>query len=195
MAEEIDIKSVWKRSKTFENPSSLSIDKLEKKGTKTTLYWIKVILWIEFWLTIVLAPFMVVHFMDKYSTGMVIGYGVLCVIYLFYYQFLIYQIRKFSYDRNVLQNLKKVYGYLRFYLLHYYVVFWLSFIVGFIEGYRDASNEAGNEAAGELTVAIVIISVVVIAFFGGIFHALIYLIYGKKIKRLRNMVKDLESDQ
>ena len=197
MAEEIDIKSVWNRSKSLENPSSLSIDKLERKSTKTTLYWIKIILWIEFGLTIVFAPIAIVYFMSEYSIGVVSGYIAICIIYLFYYQFLIYQIRKFNYDRDVLQNLKKVYGYLRFYVLHYYVVFWISFIIGFFQGYSDASAEAGSkpiETTGELAF-IIALSVVTIAIVGGIFHFLIYLIYGRKIKRLRRMVKDLESDQ
>lgn len=198
MAEELDIKSVWNRSKAKEDPSSLQIDKLERKGTRTTLYWIKVILWIEFSLTIVSLPFLIVYVTRRGdSNAWIITYIALTVIYLFYYQFLIYQIRKFSYDGNVLQSLKKLYGYLRFYILHYYVVFWISLIVGFIYGLMEPANQQDLALIQTTKQWIIVIAiwVVMLAIVGGIFHFLIYLIYGRKIKRVRRMVKDLEQDE
>lgn len=198
MAEDLDIKSVWNRTKAKEDPSSLQIDKLDRKGAKTTLYWIKIILWIEFTLTLISMPFLVVFTTSRGdSTGFITFYIVLTIIYLFYYQFLIYQIRKFSYDGNVLQNLKRLYGHLRFYILHYYVVFWISLVVGFIYGILDPVNaEALSMIQTTKQWAIVIaIWTLLLAIVGGVFHLLIYLIYGRKIKRIRKMVKDLESEQ
>ena len=198
MAEDLDIKSVWNRTKAKEDPSSLHIDKLERKGTKNTLYWIKVILWIEFSLTLVSLPFMVVYVNSRGdSFGIIIFYIIITFVYLFYYQFLIRQIKKFSYDGNVLQNLKKLYGYLRFYILHYYVVFWISLIVGFIYGLMDPANEANLsllQTAKQWAIVIILWSLLLGAV-GEIFHFLIYLIYGRKIKRVRKMVKDLENEE
>ncbi len=198
MAEELDIKSVWNRSKAKEDPASLQIDKLERKGTKTTLYWIKIILWIEFSLTLVSLPFIVIYTKSRGdSDGLITFYVFLSIVYLFYYQFLIYQIRKFNYDGNVLQSLKKLYGYLRFYILHYYVVFWISLIVGFIYGLMEPANQQ-DLALIQTTkqwVIVITIWVVMLAIVGGIFHFIIYLIYGRKIKRIRKMVKDLEEDE
>ena len=56
MAEELDIRSLWNSSKEKEDPNALQINMLEKKGAKTTLYWIKIILWIEFWISCVGIP-------------------------------------------------------------------------------------------------------------------------------------------
>ncbi len=198
MAEDLDIKSVWNRTKAKEDPSSLQIDKLERKGAKTTLYWIKIILWIEFTLTLVSMPFLVVFTTSRGdSTGFITFYIVLTVIYLFYYQFLIYQIRKFSYDGNVLQNLKRLYGHLRFYILHYYVVFWISLVVGFIYGILDPVNAEALSMIQTTKQWVIVIAIwtLLLAIVGGVFHLLIYLIYGRKIKRIRKMVKDLESEQ
>lgn len=198
MAEELDIRSVWNKGKAKEDPSALQIDKLERKGTKTTLYWIKVILWIEFWTTLVSIPFLVSYVTKRGdSTGAIIAYLCLIVVYLVYYQFLIWQIRKFSYDGNVLQSLKKLYGYLRFYILHYYVVFWISLVVGFIYGLSDPANQKQLALieTNKQWAMVIAVWTVMLALIGGIFHLVIYLLYGRKIKRLRKMVQDLESEQ
>ncbi|MEP1032816.1 hypothetical protein [Ekhidna sp.] len=198
MAEEIDIKSVWNRSKAKEDPSSLQIDKLERKGTRTTLYWIKIILWIEFSLTILSMPFLIIYVTSRGdSVGLIAFYVFISIIYLFYYQFLIREIRRFNYDGNVLQSLKKLYGYLRFYVLHYYVVFWISLVVGFIYGMLDPANEEALSTINsrEKWIAVIAIWAALLAIIGSFFHLLIYLIYGRKLKRIRKMVKDLESNQ
>ncbi|WP_424961656.1 hypothetical protein [Ekhidna sp.] len=198
MAEEFDIQSVWKKSKERETVSDTSayINTLERKGTRTTLYWIKTILWIEFWLSIVGLPFLIVYTTKRGdSTGLVISYVVLTFAYLFYYQFLIRKIRKFNYDGNVIQSLKKVYAYLRFYLLHYKVVIWLSMIFGLVYAIFGPENKevfSKLETTTEWVIAIGI-TTLIIAVIGGVMHLLVHLIYGRKIKRLRKMVKDLES--
>ena len=198
MAEELDLRSVWNKGKEQEDPSSLQIDKLERKGTKNTLYWIKVILWIEFSTSILGFPFMMIYVNKRGDSPTLIAiYAVITVIYLFYYQFLIREIRRFSYDGNVLANIKKLYGYLRFFILHYYVVFWVSLIIGFIYGIMDPANdEALSKIQTTSDWAIVIaIWAGMLAVIGSFFHWIIYLLYGRKIKRIRRMVKDLESEQ
>ncbi|WP_436517167.1 hypothetical protein [Ekhidna sp. To15] len=198
MAEEIDIRSVWNRSKAKEDPSSLQINKLERKGTKNTLYWIRIILWIEFSLTIISMPFMIVYVTSRGdSLGLIAIYIFISVVYLFYYQFLIRQIRQFSYDGNVLANIKKLYGYLRFYILHYYVVFWISLVLSFIYAMMDPANEEvlSKIESTSQWVTVIAIWALLLAIVGGLFHLLIYLIYGRKIKRIGRMMEDLESEQ
>ncbi|WP_420575610.1 hypothetical protein [Ekhidna sp.] len=198
MAEEFDIRSVWKKGKEKEDPSSLHITTLEKKGTKTTLYWIKTILWIEFWLSIIVLPPMVLFSFKQGDSYWLIGaYVLLTLIYLVYYQFLIRQIKRFNYDKNVLESLKKVYGYLRFFLLHYKVIFWISLITGFIYGLMDPANAEGLakiETVRQLAITI-IVWIILVALVGSLFHLILFLIYGKKVSRLRKMVKELESEQ
>ncbi|MEM7299364.1 MAG: hypothetical protein AAF391_13990, partial [Bacteroidota bacterium] len=121
---------------------------------------------------------------------------VITLIYSFYYQFLIRQIKKFSYDGNVIQSLKKVYGYLWFYLLHYKVVIWLSLIAGGIMSFFDPQNQKVFEEINgtkEWAIVIGIISLM-IGMMGGFLHFIIHLIYGRKIRRLKRMVKDLERE-
>ncbi len=198
MAEELDIKSIWEKGKELEDPSSLEINTLEKKGTKTTLYWIKVILWIEFSLNLVLAPLSILYALNRGdSTGLIIFYLVVTIIYLIYYQFLIKKINQFNYDGNVVKSLKKVYGYLRFYLLHYKVVIWLSLIIGFIYGFTGPENREGLDKINSTEGWIIVISitVVIVGIFGGILHGLVNLIYGRKIKRLKKTLQDLQKEE
>lgn len=197
MAEDLDIRSVWNRTKEKEDPSSLKIDKLERKGTRTTLYWIKIILWIECAMTILLMPFLIIYMSNKGdSFALIAAYVCINVIYLFYYQFLIHQIRKFNYAGNVLQSLKKVYGYLWFYLMHYKVVLWISMIFGFIYGLYDPANAEvmSKIKTTEQWVKMLAFSAVLLGIVGAIFHLLLHLVYGRKIKRLKRRIKDLEKE-
>lgn len=198
MAEELDIQSLWNKGKELENPTSLKINMIEKKGTKTTLYWIKIILWIEFSINVICIGPAVVYMNSRDDSPWWIGSAIfVTLVYMVYYQFLIRQINRFSYDGNVVESLKKVYGYLRFYLLHYKVVIWVSMIIGFISGFFVEENQEGlSEIDGVRDWTILIaVSLIMVLILGGIMHFLIHLIYGKKIKRLKNMVKDLESEE
>jgi len=198
MAEELDIRSLWNSSKKREDPRSLQIDTLERKGTKTTLYWVKFILWIEFWLTLIGGPFAVWWMHSLYhSTIFSVSYGLFCLAYLFYYQFLIRAIQNFNYDGNVIESLKKVYGYLRFYLLHYKVVIWLvvpfAFVGGIIVGINQ-DNGIQEDADLSFWLRLIGITLLFIAVIGGVLHFIIHLIYGRKIKRLKGMVKEFENE-
>lgn len=197
MTDDLDIRLLWKSSKAKEDPTSLQINMMERKGTRTTLYWIRVILWIEFWLTIVGAPIAVYLFSTMYNRWFTISYGAICILYLFYYQFLIRKIERFNYDGNVVESLRSVYGYLRFYLLHYKIVIWLSLTVGFVMGLIQGMEENGGvpeDATIRFWAIVIGGSVLVILLLGGLFNFLIHLIYGRKIKRLKGMVKALESE-
>ena len=197
MAEELDIRSIWNKGKAQEDPSSLPINMMEKKGTKTTLYWIKTILWIEFWISIALGPVMVFYFAQHNNPiGFPIAYGVIVVLYLFYYQFLIRKINAFNYDRNVIESLKKVYGYLRFYLIHYKIAIWLSVVMGIVYGfyapqYQEIMQKIETK---EQWISIIVFTTLWMSLIGGILHLVVHLIYGRKIKRLRTTVKELENE-
>ena len=198
MAEELDIRSLWNRSKEKEDPNALQINAMERKGTKTTLYWIKTILWIEFWLSCVGIPVYIFLDIEGYNTPSfkIFAVSITCV-YLVYYQFLIREINRFKYDRNVVKSLKKVYGYLRFYLLHYKVVIWLSLLAGTILGMLDPKNKAvltEMDSAGDWVVLLGVLAIM-IGIMGGLITLLIHLIYGRKIARLRRMVRDLEEEE
>lgn len=194
MAEELDIRSVWKKSKENTDLSSFQVNMLERKGTRTTLYWIKTILLIEFWSSIVFVPLLVWYLRNRGdSIGFILFYLAVTIIYLFYYQFLVKQIKNFNYDGNVLDSLKKVYGYLRFYLLHYKVVIWLSMIIGLIYGFLAEENHQNLEKIDSLKGWVLTIgfSVILTGIVGGIMHWLVHMIYGRKIKRLKRMINDL----
>ena len=198
MAEELDIRSIWNNSKEREDPQALEINPVELKGTKTTLYWIKTILWIEFWISCVGIPIYLLVDIEGYdSLSFKVFAVILTCIYLVSYQFLIREINRFQYDRNVVKSLRKVYGYLRFYLLHYKVVIWVSLVAGTILGMFEPDNKetlTTIQTTGEWAILVGVL-VVLVGIVGGLFTLVIHLIYGRKIGRLKRMVKDLENEE
>jgi hypothetical protein len=202
MAEELDnIKALWKQSKESIPVPEIRRELLEKYRPKTTLYWIKVILTIEFWLSIGLFPVVTYFFMWKqYGYAGAASYTIISIAYLIYYRFLINSISKFNYDFSVVESLKKVYGYLKFYLLHYKVVIWISLLVGFTLGLLQGIEQGlnGQPIADEDKVMFwsvaIGLSLLIVGVIGGIMHFLVHLIYGRKIKRLKKMVRSLEAE-
>ncbi|GAB4239454.1 MAG: hypothetical protein Tsb0034_15480 [Ekhidna sp.] len=198
MAEELDIRSIWNKSKSREPQAVLPEDLLERKGTKNTLYWIKTILTIEFWLCIVMMPatyFYASHRGDE--TWMIVTYEIICLLYLVYYQFLIRAIKRFNYDGNVVQSLKKIYRYLRIFLLHYKIVIWLSIIIGLLYGYYAPETQEAVKTSHSPSDTIFLIAFLIIfmSMIGGAMQLLVHLIYGKKIKRLKRMVMEFEREE
>lgn len=199
MAEELDVISLWKKSKEIASIPSIDITDFDRKPTKTVLFWIKFILLIEFWINVVALPFASYYLLvTSPDLLMFILYIVVTAIYLAYYQFLIRSIKRFNYDQNVVASLKKIYSYLRFYLLHYKVVIWLSLFTGVILGLLDATNQQSMPPDADPLIfwgSVIGITLILVGIVGAIFHLLINLIYGRKIKRLKGIVKSLETSE
>lgn len=197
---EVDIIDLWNKGKgQSSEPFDEYIDEISRKKSKTPLYWIKVILWIEFWINVVSLPICI-----YYRSIDPILYGVIMPIvitpYLFYYQFLIRKINQFDYTQNVRAGLKKLYGYLNFFFLHYKVMIWFSLLLGsvysIVIGIRqnDIPPEA-VEQGGKFWLIVGGLVLLMVGIVGLIFNFIINLIYGRKIKRLKGIVKELEQEE
>ena len=165
------------------------------------MYWGKFVLWIEFWINVVSLPlFYWMMTLELYAADIyqyIYGAGmVMIVVYLFYYQFLIRSIRKFDYAGDVKGSLTKIYKYLKFYILHYKVVVWglipISCAVSTLLALEEIAAKDETFAfystpfwvmIGFMAVASLLIS--------ALFNFLVNLIYGRKIKRLKEMVNQL----
>jgi len=166
-----------------------------KGKSKTTLYWIKVILWIELLINIVSTPFIIVQFQETQQTPALVFFLIVLVIYVAYYVFLIRSINQFNYLSDVKSSLKRLYKYLNFYLLHYKVLIWTIFPGSFLYGMWLGMQESGEEIPTDdqgfwaYIIGVSIICITVMVLLGS---WLVNLIYGKKIKRLKGMVQELE---
>lgn len=194
---EIDIQGLWAKGKqaTRSQEPGIDIDEAIKGKSKTTLYWIKVILWLELLINVVSAPFIIVMFTETDQLNFLAFFLIILAIYVAYYIFLIRSINQFNYLSDVRSSLKRLYKYLNYYLLHYKVLIWTVFPGSFIYGLWLGMQESEEELpTHDLTFWAVIIgiSIVSISFMVLIGSWLVNLIYGKKIKRLKGMVKELE---
>lgn len=188
---ELDIKDIWKKgARSLENAEELDVDKVIGKKSKTVLAKIHFILSIEFWLNNILMPFILYFQIMERNWGKAAFVLLVFIVYLLYYLFLMRQTKQFDYSRNVKESLSKVYGYLRFYLLHYKVVMFLSVFYGGGVGYYEAMTEAGpvNFGKEELWPIIMLTAALVLVYL--LFRFLINLIYGRKVKRLRQMISE-----
>lgn len=194
MAEEQDdIINLWQKSKQLSEPVEVDVEQAIQSRSHGTLFWIRVILTIEFWMNVALIPAGIYYYLlvDP-QPFMVVFIPALCVVYLFYYQFLIRQIKNFGYTDDVRTGLLKIYRYLRFFLLHYKVVIWASLVIGMGTGLYMASTQdpsLGTMDARAWAIALGFATVVILLI-GFFFNFLINLIYGRKIKRLKNLVKE-----
>lgn len=200
---ELDIKDIWAKGKLQRfSELTLDVDAVVGMKSKNVLYWVKFILWIEFWINLVSFPFLVWSLFqeDYYPHYRIVTMAtcVLIVLYLFYFQFLINKIKGFDYTGDVYSSLKKIYGYLKFYLLHYRVIVWiimpLASIFSISISFDQLANEGINLEKGSKEYW------TFIAIMGGIYlviilimHFMVNLIYGRKIKRLKGMISELES--
>lgn len=194
---DIDIQGLWEKGKQISrsNEPEIDIDQAIKGKSRTTLFWIKVILWIEFWINVVSTPLIVVMFLEMEAHGAMIFFLVLVAVYLVYYLFLIRSINQFSYLNDVKSSLKRLYKYLNFYLLHYKVLVWTVFPGSFIYGLWVGINQSGDELPDDpkfwwIMAGILVVGVGLFILVGS---WLVNLIYGKKIKRLKGMVQELEA--
>ncbi|MEM9327562.1 MAG: hypothetical protein AAGA85_17985 [Bacteroidota bacterium] len=193
---DIDLLKVWERGKNLGHADTISVDleRATRGQSKSTLQWISIILWIELGLNVVLTPFIYVWFK---SSGLSWHFWVflgIVGIYLAYYIFLLRAIRRFDFAVSVRSGLKKVYRYLNFYLLHYKVVIWVLFPVSYTYGVISGLAEDGNpELSPRRWMTLIGVSVLFNGLFCLLFNWLINMIYGRKIKRLRGMVMELEA--
>ncbi len=205
---ELDLKALWKKGEgTLGDSEGFDLAKSIGKKSNDLLQKIKFILRIEFWLNIIITPAGSIIYYREFGTEWGIFIGVFFFIYFFYYLFLIRAINKFDYAGDVKHSLQKVYNYLRFYTLHYKVVIWLCFLVlpyiflayGFYLGYSGAEKPSwmGNETPEfEFTKQQAYIALGVMCaiplLIASLFHYLVSLIYGRKIKKLKHILKNLD---
>ncbi|MEP5613213.1 MAG: hypothetical protein ABJP45_13240 [Cyclobacteriaceae bacterium] len=193
---EVDIIDLWNKGKRQSSiQQEIDVEELITKKSKTPLYWIKLILWVEFWLNLISLPVVFIFYRDDdpFLYGVLMPIALL--IYLVYYQFLIQKIKAFDYTINVRNGLRKLYGYLNFFFLHYKVLVWLFIPLGYVYGtYVALQKDSPDEVTTKSWLIIIVTGVVVSGLISLLFNFLVNLIYGRKIKRLKGIVQELESE-
>lgn len=192
---EVDIIDLWNKGKKHSAGDEPNVDELITKKSKTPLFWIRIVLLIEFWINLVSLPLIYIFFRDDEPVLYGIVMPIIIIIYLVYYQFLIRKVKAFDYTIDVKTGLKKLLGYLNFFFLHYKVVIWVFIPLGYIYGTYVALQE--NPEGGTATSLLITVGVGILfcGILGLIFNFLINLIYGRKIRRLRKIFLELDQKE
>lgn len=193
---EVDIIDLWNKGKgPAPAEQEFNLDELVSKKSKTPLYWIKTILWIEFWLNLLSFPLMFILFKDDEPVLYGIIMPVIILIYLVYYQFLIRQIKAYDFSVDVKTGLKKLYDHLNFFFLHYKVLVWFFIPLSFVYGvYVSLQEKATEEFGSKEWLIIIVTGVVACGILSLVFNFLLNLIYGRKIRRLKGIVQELDTE-
>lgn len=206
---ELDIKHIWKKGEASLSESrGFDLHQAVGKKSQSVLQRIKFILWIEFWLNVIFTPAASVVYFIYFGTAWGVFAAVVFAIYFLYYLFLIRAIKRFDYSGNVLESLKKVYSYLKFYVLHYKVLIWICFVIipwaafayGVYIGATGApepewmvpENQPKFEFTKQQAYMVLAAAVVVPVIIAVGFHLLVGLLYERKIKKLKRMIEDLD---
>ncbi|TRX50895.1 hypothetical protein FNH22_24905 [Fulvivirga sp. M361] len=191
---ELDIKDIW--NKSIVRPERVEfpgIEHIEGARSRNVLFWLRVILTIEFCLNLVITPIAIYLEIQRGSWITVVFLIVVGVVYFLYFLFLILKLRAFDFSGDVKVSLTKIYNYLKFYLLHYKVVMFLSLYFGGFYGYYETASEKGQFIFAEHVWPLLLVTVIFVPVYL-LFHFLINLIYGRKIKKLRKILEGLKEE-
>lgn len=191
---ELDIKDIWQKGSGALGAGTALAPPAENVRSRNVLYWLRVILTIEFWLNNIGTPIAIYYEFQRDSRATAIFLIVVGVVYFFYYLFLIRQIRSFDFSGNVRESLTRIYHYLKFYVLHYKVVFFASLYFGGFYGYYEAITEKGPFVPNKDTLLPLLLVAVLLIPVYLIFHFLINLIYVRKIKKLKKIIEGLTDE-
>lgn len=193
---EIDIEKLWKKGKdshTFDVP--VDIDEAVQGKSKNDLHWIQIILWIELGVNLLFIPMIYLWWKKEGASIELWLFVGIFLLYLFFYSFLIRALRKFDYAENVKSSLKKIYRYLDFYLLHYRVVIWfiypISSIYGLIYALKDVDLSTYTVWSWVRVIGLIIL---LNAFMIIFFTWFINRVYGRKVKRIKSVVEEMETE-
>jgi nitrate reductase NapE component len=192
MLEDQELKALWQKGKV-KSTSKVDFPSYDQnKSTGTILKNVRLILRIEMWINIVFfLPICYWFYVAQMHWLVTVFYTIITALYLFYYDFLIKKTLSIDFNEDVRNSLKKVCGYLSFYLLHYKVIIWISLIGGYAFGLwmAQANDPTPIEDPTKFWLVMVVVSIILIGIAGGFFHFLIHMIYGRKISRLKKIVK------
>lgn len=119
--------------------------------------------------------------------------AVLLLPLILYYRYLLKEIKEFDLSSNITETLQKTYLILRVFILRYRALCWvlipISMYYGYIEGSAVPATGAEEVPWYILAVLLLLAALMII----GLVELYIYLIYGRYLKSLKNILEDLRS--
>lgn len=133
----------------------------------------------------------VVYFIYTKDYWFSIGLLLLMIPVIWYYKYLIAEIEKFTYQSEVKNYLEKIYHLLRTFVIRYRVFGVIIVPVSFLYGFYLGFNE-DPDPEKELEPLIILIALIGMLGFYGLAELYIYLVYGRKLQKLKELLRDME---
>lgn len=195
--EEKDIKELWKQGDELDSGSysQSTIERIMISKPKDIVSKFINTLKIEQWLNLVSLGVLSIFLL--YSQFWIEGSVILVlnILMFLYYKRIIQQISKESIDIDVAQYLCNVYESIKRFILHYKILLWIITLPAYIYGVYFHDPKKFHDMDGNMTFkyALLLIAGLVIAMI--LAHAILYFMYGKKAKKIKQMVKLLKQEE
>lgn len=164
----------------FSNSTESIVDKMKK-----ALYW-------EDIFNKVITVAFIGFFIYKEDYFFSIGFFMLMIPIIWYYKYLMDEMAKITYQAEVKSYLKSLYHLLRTFIIRYRVIGIIIVPVSFIYGFYVGYNES-PEADKVIKPLTILLGVLAMLGFYGFAELYIYLLYGRKLQKLKELIKEMNS--
>ncbi len=194
MEELDDLKKIWNSG---EKPKvHLEKEKLEKvisKKSSGILDWLKIIAKIEDWGNFIFSIGFIIYFIYSQNYDWAIVFGIFSMGVSVYFHYIYKIIHRISYSENVLEFLEDTYAALRSFLRKYMtaliVIYFISYIASMSLHMEKDVLENLDAIGWLIIIGAGIVGFAVTWVFIYIYY---YLVYGRKAKKLKKMIKSLK---
>ena len=191
-----ELKNIWESAS---QPVEISDERVEKIINKKSLNLVEKLtkaVRFEHIFNMIVSPLLVAIcvWMEVYKLALILS--AMLIPILLYYHFLIEKLYNHRIELNVYEYLKESYATLKRFILHYYLAAIFILLISLYAGYELGETMLGNhigvidqKSFNEDIYYWSVVAIISIA----LAYLFIYLLYGRKLRRLKKIIKELES--
>lgn len=194
-----ELKDIWKMDQPDVELSEEKVESIINKKSYSLLGKIIKTVRMEHLFNMILTPLMVglLIYVDRPITATLAAF--LVAPFIIYYQRLLNKLKKNHLELNVhdylVQSYKQLKAFVRHYQLASIVLIFFSFLIGAQYGFElNSHDEQPLDYSKFLEPWALVTMGITLVFMLVFIYGLIYLLYGRRIKKLRKMVEELEKE-
>lgn len=194
--EEKDIKELWKQGDELNE--AYSQDEIEKiiqlKPKDIVSKFIKT-LQVEKVLNAILFSLVTLYLIYEQNWIGAIFFTAVNFLFFTYYKKIIHQLKKESFDTDVVHYLCNVYADIKRFMLHYKILLWVITTPAYIVGIYVQNPEKFSKLDNFLNIKVISILIIGLIVAVAVGHLILYFMYGKKANKIKKMVDSLNLDE
>jgi len=193
----MDFKKIWQEGRHQEGKvSQEALERLIASKSQSLLDKLKKTVKIENWVNISTTVIVAMYFIWMKEWLLTIVMTISLTIVSFYYYRLYQKILNFQYTDNVLEYLRNLNTTLNLFIKRYLWSLGIIIILSYLFGIYIADPEFIYQELSTMKILAILISLVgTLAIFGFVLYLYIYNMYGKKNKKVKEMIRSLTNNR